>query len=109
MRSSARLPPRPMMKPRILPRRSAEAQAAPPPVPVPLGTDAPVTRRRLLSLLGVASGTCCAQAQQRRITKASKKVAGYVDKENDSTQNCTACHFYIDPLECMLVEGPVSP
>ena len=73
--------------------------------------DLPVTRRCLirLSLLGVASGTCCAQAQQRPITKASKKVAGYVDRENDSTQNCTACHFYIDPLECMLVEGPVSP
>jgi hypothetical protein len=70
-----------------------------------------VTRRRLfqLSLLGVVSGTCRAQAQQRRITKASKKVAGYIDRKNDSTQNCTACHFYIDPIECMLVEGPVSP
>jgi len=69
----------------------------------------PVTRRCLihLSLLGVLSRG--AQAQQPRITKASKKVAGYIDKANDSTQNCTACHFYIDPLECMLVEGPVSP
>jgi len=68
----------------------------------------PVTRRCLvhLALLGAASGA--AQAQQR-IAKASKKVAGYVDKQKDSTQNCTACHFYIDPLECMLVEGPVSP
>ena len=67
-----------------------------------------VTRRCLLHLplLGVAAG---AQAQPRRITKASKKVAGYVDKENDTTQNCAACHFYINPLECMLVEGPVSP
>ena len=77
----------------------------------PLGTGAPVTRRQLIrcSLLGVASGTCSAQAQQRRITKASKKVAGYVDRKNDSTQNCIACHFYLDPIECMLVEGPVSP
>lgn len=71
-----------------------------------------VTRRGLmqLSLLGAVSGTCCAQAQQKpRITKASKKVAGYIDRKTDSTQNCIACHFYLDPVECMLVEGPVSP
>ena len=94
-----------MSKPRLLPRRSVEPVKA----AAPVVTD--VTRRRLfqLSLLGAVSGTCCAQAQQRRITKASKKVAGYVDRKNDSTQNCTACHFYIDPIECMLVEGPVSP
>ena len=60
-----------------------------------------------LSLLGLASGTCPVQAQ--RITKASKKVAGYIDRKNDSTQNCVACHFYLDPIECILVEGPVSP
>ena len=94
-----------MSKPRLSPRRSVEPVKA----AAPLMTD--VTRRRLfqLSLLGVVSGTCRAQAQQRRITKASKKVAGYIDRKNDSTQNCTACHFYIDPIECMLVEGPVSP
>ena len=70
-----------------------------------------VTRRCLLhlSVIGVTVGAGRATAQRRRITKASKKTAGYVDKENDSTQNCAACHFYINPLECMLVEGPVSP
>ena len=94
-------------KPRPLPRKSVEPVKA----AASLVTDLPVTRRRLfqLSLLGLASGTCRAQAQQRRITKASKKVAGYVDRKNDSTQNCIACHFYLDPIECMLVEGPVSP
>jgi hypothetical protein len=95
-----------------LPRRNAEADAVVTAVPACSAPDVPVTRRRLfqLSLLGVASGTCRAQAQQRPpITKASKKVAGYIDKKKDSTQNCTHCHFYIDPLECMLVEGPVSP
>jgi len=79
------------------------------PKAAPLVPGLSVTRRRLLQLSLLGSGTCCAQAQQRRITKASKKVAGYVDRKNDSTQNCTACHFYIDPIECMLVEGPVSP
>lgn len=95
-----------MSKPRPSPRRNVEPVKA---------VDSPVTcvtRRSLirLSLLGAASGTCGAQAQQKpRITKASKKVAGYVERKSDSTQNCIACHFYLDPIECMLVEGPVSP
>ncbi len=94
-----------MSKPRPLPRRNAE------PEPGKAAAVTDVTRRRLfqLSLLGVASGTCRAQAQQHKITKASKKVAGYIDRKTDSTQNCIACHFYLDPIECMLVEGPVSP
>jgi hypothetical protein len=98
-----------MRKPRLSPRRNVERPQVK--VAAPLVPDLPVTRRHLfqLSLLGVASGTCCAQAQQHRITKASKKVAGYVDRKTDSTQNCIACHFYLDPIECMLVEGPVSP
>ena len=51
-----------------------------------------------------------AQAQPRPApTKASKKVAGYIDKPDVSAQNCSQCHFYIDPFDCMIVQGPVSP
>ncbi len=43
------------------------------------------------------------------IEKASKKVARYYEKPMDSPQNCTSCHFYVSPDECILVEGQVSP
>ena len=66
-----------------------------------------VTRRSLLALSLMAAGG--AQAQPRGIKKASKKVAGYIEKQDDSTQNCSQCHFYLNPFDCMIVEGPVSP
>ena len=67
-----------------------------------------ITRRHLIALSALAAGG--AHAQQRpAIVKASKKVAGYFEKNDDGTQNCSQCHFYIDPFECMIVEGPVSP
>ena len=43
------------------------------------------------------------------IGKASKKLAGYINKPGMSAQNCAQCHFYLDPFDCMIVEGPVSP
>jgi hypothetical protein len=56
----------------------------------------------------MAAGT--AQAQPRpKITKASKKVAGYFEKTEESAQNCAQCHFYLAPFDCIVVEGPVSP
>lgn len=67
-----------------------------------------ITRRHLIALSALAAGG--AHAQQRpAIVKASKKVAGYIEKSDDSAQNCSQCHFYIDPFNCMIVEGPVSP
>jgi hypothetical protein len=67
-----------------------------------------ITRRRLIALSAMAAGG--AQAQQRpKITKASKKVAGYIDKPEASAQNCSLCHFYLAPFDCIIVEGPVSP
>ena len=67
-----------------------------------------ITRRRLIALSALAAGGAHAQ-QKPAIAKASKKVAGYIEKSDDSTQNCSQCHFYIDPFNCMIVEGPVSP
>ena len=72
-----------------------------------------ITRRRLIALSALAAGS--AQAQQKRPAgakssiKASKKVAGYIDKPDMSAQNCAQCHFYLDPFDCMIVQGPVSP
>lgn len=67
-----------------------------------------LTRRRLIALSLLAAGD--AQAEQKpAIVKASKKVAGYIEKTDASAQNCSQCHFYLDPFDCMIVEGPVSP
>jgi hypothetical protein len=76
-----------------------------------------ITRRRLIALSALAAGSAIpssAMAQQRPATaktsiKASKKVAGYIDKPDVSAQNCSQCHFYIEPFDCMIVQGPVSP
>ncbi|HET7085976.1 MAG TPA: hypothetical protein VFI23_14460 [Rhizomicrobium sp.] len=65
-----------------------------------------ITRRHLIALSALAAGS--AQAAPV-ITKASKKTAGYIEKTDDSAQNCSQCHFYLNPFECMIVEGPVSP
>jgi hypothetical protein len=67
-----------------------------------------ITRRCLMALPVLAVGG--AQAQPRpKITKASKKLAGYIEKSDDSAQNCGGCHFYLAPFDCIVVEGPVSP
>ena len=67
-----------------------------------------ITRRRLIVLSTLAAGGAHAQSKPK-ITKASKKVAGYIDKPDDSAQNCSKCHFYLPPFDCIIVEGPVSP
>ena len=69
-----------------------------------------ITRRRLIALSVLAAGSAQAQQQKKpAIVKASKKVAGYIDKPDMSAQNCAQCHFYLDPFDCMIVQGPVSP
>lgn len=65
-----------------------------------------LTRRHLIALSALAAGG--AQAEPKTM-KASKKVAGYIDKPDVSAQNCSQCHFYLDPFDCMIVQGPVSP
>ena len=71
-----------------------------------------ITRRRLvgLSALSVAAGFGPARAQQLpKITKANKRLAGYVEKTPYAAQTCVLCHFFVDPDDCTIVEGPVSP
>ena len=69
-----------------------------------------ITRRCFASLSALAAGSAAARAQQTaKITKASKQTAGYVEKTPFAAQTCVGCHFYIDPDDCEIVEGPVSP
>ncbi len=71
-----------------------------------------ITRRCLIVLSALAAGDAHAQQQaapRPAIVKASKKVAGYVEKTDASAQNCSQCHFYLAPFDCIIVEGPVSP
>ena len=65
--------------------------------------------RFVLAFVLVTTGSAQAQQKKPAIVKASKKVAGYIDKPDISAQNCAQCHFYLDPFDCMIVEGPVSP
>jgi len=69
-----------------------------------------ITRRRLMALSVAVAGEAHAQPKpQTKIVKASKKLAGYIDKPDASAQNCSQCHFYLAPFDCIVVEGPVSP
>ena len=63
------------------------------------------------SIIGAAAaGTAReAGAAPSKSFKASKKVAGYIDRDHPAAQMCMKCGFYIDPIDCVVVEGPVSP
>ena len=37
------------------------------------------------------------------------QLAGYIEKTPYATQTCVSCHFFIDPDDCEIVEGPVNP
>jgi hypothetical protein len=40
--------------------------------------------------------------------KFSKQVAGYTDRGRRGPETCGFCHYFIDPDQCVIVEGPVS-
>jgi hypothetical protein len=40
--------------------------------------------------------------------KFSKQVAGYIDRGKRGPETCGFCHYFIDPDQCVIVEGPVS-
>ena len=43
--------------------------------------------------------------------KVSQESVRYIDKgpTGGGAQVCMTCHYYIDPIECLVVEGYVSP
>ena len=77
-----------------------------------------LTRRRFvqMSALG-AAGTGGAIGERtlppaERVAanfKATKEQAGYIEKSEPSAQDCGTCRSFIEPDDCVLVEGPVSP
>jgi hypothetical protein len=79
------------------------------------------SRRHLLQLLSVAwvpSHTLAdvtvlstAQSQQSDPVwhKFSKQIAGYVEHGRGGPETCGMCHYFLDPDQCVLVEGPVNP
>jgi hypothetical protein len=77
------------------------------------------TRRHFLKqgLLGplaagaaLAAGPALAVGQVRaEWRKMTRKEAGYVEKKKSAAQTCAQCFYYIDPNDCVIVQGPVSP
>jgi len=75
-----------------------------------------ISRRNWLKdtvrLVGVAATTVIvaqrAQAQSATPTKQSKAEALYQDSPNGA-QTCGACAYYLPPIDCKLVQGPVHP
>lgn len=41
--------------------------------------------------------------------KFSKQVAGYVEAGHGEPEICGMCHYFLDPDQCVIVEGPVNP
>jgi hypothetical protein len=70
------------------------------------------SRRLLLqSALAVAAGRATADNSAPPAAsshKFSKQVAGYVDRGKRGPETCGFCHYFIDPDQCVIVEGPVS-
>ena len=50
-------------------------------------------------------------ARKKSSWKVSPQSVHYVDKgaQGGGAQVCAQCHYYIDPIECVVVEGYVSP
>jgi hypothetical protein len=66
-------------------------------------------RRRFLKrcLFGAATALEAGPAHSDSF-KATKKLAGYINRDHPATQMCVSCHSFIAPNDCTLVEGPVS-
>jgi hypothetical protein len=67
------------------------------------------------ALVGAAHASVATAAGSRNAVtkvdwaKSSKEAAGYIDRDHRAAQECDGCHFFLDPDECIIVEGPVSP
>ena len=75
------------------------------------------TRRHVLKqslplAAGAALAACPALAVGPTLAdwrKMTKKEAGYVEKAKSAAQICAQCLYFIDPNDCVIVQGPVSP
>ena len=72
------------------------------------------SRRCFLQFAAVAAGGGRPLAVQAQSTggashKFSKQVAGYVERSQHGPETCGMCHYFLDPDQCVIVEGPVNP
>jgi hypothetical protein len=63
-------------------------------------------RRGFIGVMAAALGFSPARAQWRKMTK---KEAGYIARDKPASQMCAQCLYFIDPNDCVMVEGPISP
>lgn len=68
-----------------------------------------MSRRVLLQILALtASSGVVADDGQPTGHKFTKQVAGYIDRGKRGPETCGMCHYFLDPDQCVLVEGPVN-
>ena len=65
-----------------------------------------MNRRCFLQFAALAAGSGGAVAAS---SKFSKQIAGYVERSQHGPETCGMCHYFIDPDQCVIVEGPVNP
>jgi hypothetical protein len=67
-------------------------------------------RRAVLAGLAASALPRPARAQEPSKWKVSQASVHYVDKgATGGAQVCATCHYFVDPTECLVVEGFVSP
>jgi hypothetical protein len=73
-------------------------------------SDHALNRRRFLkrSLIGAGAFAAC-PAGAAGWSKMTKKQAGYIERKKSAAQMCVQCLYFIDPNDCVIVQGPVSP
>jgi hypothetical protein len=69
-----------------------------------------LNRRRFLkrSLIG-AGALAAGPAGAAEWSKMTRKQAGYIERGKSAAQMCAQCLYFIDPNDCVIVQGPVSP
>lgn len=72
-----------------------------------------LSRRRFVRLAALVAASAGVAGEVPRALaddfKGTKQQAGYIEKSGPSSQTCGTCHSFIDPDQCQIVEGPVSP
>jgi hypothetical protein len=84
-----------------------------------MGSEAKASGATRRNLLRAGMGGCAAvalnaaraeEADSGKSWKVSKESVHYVDKGAvGGAQVCITCHYFVEPTECLVVEGFVSP
>jgi hypothetical protein len=66
-------------------------------------------KQSLLGPLAAAGVTLKAKPARADWRKMTKKEAGYVLRSKTAGQKCAQCFYFIDPNDCVIVQGPIGP